>query len=354
MTRRRLFACAACLLLASCLPALADTPNSTIGDPAAAAAAPKPLRAGIIGLDTSHVTAFTKILNDPKAAGDLAGIRVVAAFPGGSPDLPSSKDRVEGFTKSVAGMDVQVVDSIPKLLEKVDVVLLESVDGRVHLDQVRPVFEAGKPVFIDKPLAANLADAIAIAELGKKHNVPWFSSSALRFGPAVQKVRHGQTDEKVGEVLGCDAWSPSPLEKTHGDLFWYGIHGVELLYTVMGPGCESVSRTSTADTDVVVGRWKDGRVGTFRGLRAGKEDYGGMVFGKKAIAPAGGYEGYQPLVVEIARFFRTRNPPVSPEETIEIMAFMAAADESKLKGGAVVTVEAVMAKGREEAKAKLK
>src|SRR4051794_31537594 len=161
--------CLGCLLFAARTKA-ADEP------------AQKPVRVGIIGLDTSHVPAFTKILNDPKASGDLAGFRVVAGFPGGSPDVPSSRDRVEGFTKQLHDMNVEIVDSIPKLLEKVDVVLLESVDGRPHLEQVRPVFAAGKPVFIDKPLAGSLADAVAIAELGKKHNVPWFSASSLRFG----------------------------------------------------------------------------------------------------------------------------------------------------------------------------
>src|SRR5947209_7571399 len=163
--------------------------------------AAKPIRAGIIGLDTSHVVEFTKIFNDPHAAGDIADIKIVAAYPGGS-DIPSSKNRVKGFTERVRGMGVQIVDSIPALLEKVDVVLLESVDGRPHLEQVKPVFAAGKPVFIDKPLAGSLADAIAIEQLGRKHNVPWFSSSSLRFSPEIAKLRH---DPRVGDVLGCDA-----------------------------------------------------------------------------------------------------------------------------------------------------
>src|SRR5688572_6905604 len=153
---------------------------------------------GIIGCDTSHVPAFTKIFNDPKAEGDLAGFKVVAAFPGGSQDIPSSRDRVQKFTDELKAGGVEIVDTIPKLLEKVDVVLLESVDGRPHLEQARPVFEAKKPVFIDKPLAASLADAVAIAELGRRHNVPWFSSSALRFSPTTVKLKQGP---KVGDVL---------------------------------------------------------------------------------------------------------------------------------------------------------
>jgi len=312
--------------------------------------AAKPIRAGIIGLDTSHVPAFTKLFNDPKAAGDIAGIRVVAAFPGGSPDLPSSRDRVQGYTEELRKMGVEIVDSIPALLERVDVVLLESVDGRPHLEQARPVFKAGKPMFIDKPLAGSLADAVAIYELGKKHKVPWFSSSSLRFSPGIIGMRK---NEKVGEVVGCDAWGPCPIEEHHPDLFWYGIHGVEILFTIMGPGCESVTRSRTDGVELVVGKWKDGRIGTFRGLRRGKQDYGAMVFGVKAVAPAGSYEGYNPLVEEIARFFKTGKAPVSAEETIEIFAFMEAADESKRQGGAAVTLESVLAKAREAAKGRL-
>jgi predicted dehydrogenase len=308
------------------------------------------IRAGIIGLDTSHVTHFTKYFNDPKSAGYTTGIRVVAGFPGGSADIPSSKNRVEGFTKDVRGMGVEIVDSIPDLLKKVDVVLLESVDGRPHLDQIRPVFEAGKPVFVDKPLAGSLVDALVIAELGAKHNCPWFSSSSLRFGPTIQKIK---TDPKVGAVLGCTAWSPCEIEPNHPDLYWYGIHGVEFLYTAMGVGCESVTRVHTKDTDIVIGIWKEGRVGTFRGTRTGAHDYGAIVFGAKSTAPAIKFEGYEALTEQIAIFFKTHKPPVDPAETIEMMTFMEAADESKRQNGASVKLETVLAKAREEAGKKM-
>ena len=302
-------------------------------EPAAA-----PLRVGIIGLDTSHVVAFTELMNDPKAEGALADVRVVAAFPGGT-DIPASRDRVAGFTERVRDLGVEIVPSIEALLPKVDAVLLESVDGRPHLDQARPVIEAGKPLFIDKPLAGSLVDALAIAALAAEHDVPWFSSSSLRFG--------AETPD-VGAVLGCDAWSPCALEPTQPDLFWYGIHGVEALYTVMGPGCARVTRVTTAGTDLVVGEWTDGRVGTFRGLRDGKRGYGATVFGAEGIAPRGRYTGYRPLCVEIARFFRTGEPPVDNATTIEIYAFMEAAHESTRAGGAPVAVADVLARAREE------
>ncbi len=303
-----------------------------------------PLKAGIIGLDTSHVVAFTQTLNNPKAEGVLSRVRVVAAYPGGSLDIPESRDRVEGYTKTLRDkFGIEIVDSIEDLLKKVDVVLLESVDGRPHLEQVKPVFRAKKPVFIDKPVAGSLADAVEIYRLAKESGTPCFSSSSLRFSPGIRSVR---TDPKFGSVLGCDAYGPCSLEPHHPDLFWYGIHGVETLFTIMGPGCESVTRVNTDNADFVTGKWKDGRIGSFRGMRKGKYDYGAMVFGSKTNGPSGSFGGYEPLVVEICKFFESGKPPVTAEETLEIYAFMEAADESKRQGGKPVTLASVLDRAR--------
>jgi predicted dehydrogenase len=332
------------------LPTLAAL--ALLASPAAAGEKAPVLRVGIIGLDTSHVTAFTALLNNPNARGDLAGFRVVAAYPGGSPDIPDSKNRLEMYTTELRDKyKVEIVDSIDELLKRVDVVLLESVDGRPHLKQILPVLRAGKRVFIDKPVAGSLADAILIYELARKYKVPCFSSSSLRFYPGIAAMRQSP---KVGEVLGCDAYGPCSLEPHHPDLFWYGIHGVETLFTIMGPGCEKVARVHTKDCDLVTGIWKDGRVGTFRGVRNNKKvGYGATVFGTKGVAPADGRGGYAPLVEEICKFFRTGRPPVSAEETIEIFAFMEAADESKRQGGAPVALETVLRRARAEAERRL-
>lgn len=293
------------------------------------------LRIGMIGLDTSHAPAFTKLFNAENATGPLKGMKVTAAFPGGSPDLASSRDRIENFTNQLREMDVLIVDSIPTLLEQVDAVLLESVDGRKHLEQVLPIFKAGKPVFIDKPLAANLTDAICIVLLAQEYNGRWFSSSSLRFSPSISKYRSGTPPQ------GAAAWSPCSLDQTHGDLFWYGIHGVETLYTAMGMGCENVIRASSEGNDVVLGNWPDGRIGTFRGIRSGKKGYGLVVFGTKSIETDAKYEGYAPLVDEIADFFAGGPHPVTNEETLEIMTFMEAADVSKERGGVSVELKEV-------------
>jgi hypothetical protein len=310
----------------------------------------KEIKVGIIGLDTSHVLAFTKELNDPKALPDLAGCRVIAAYPQGSPDIESSVSRVPGYIEGVKKHGVEIVDSLDALVKQVDCVLLETNDGRPHLEQALVAFKAGKPTFIDKPVAGSLADAIAIYTAAKKYNAPVFSSSSLRFAKGAQEIRGGA----IGDVQGCDAYSPCSLEKTHPELFWYGIHGVETLFTVMGPGCEQVSRLSTKDYDLAAGVWSDGRIGTFRGIRSkGGSGYGGTAFGSKGIREIGKFDGYRPLAVEVVKFFRTGQPPVSAEETLQIYAFMEAADESKRQGGKPVTLESVMKKATTEAESRL-
>jgi hypothetical protein len=284
--------------------------------------------------------AVATLLNRADKPDHVPGARVVAAFPQGSRDIESSVARVPEYTEKVRGLGVEIVPSIATLVEQVDAVMLESNDGRVHLEQAAQVLAAGKPLFIDKPMAASLADAIAIFVIARQRGTPVFSASSLRFGASTQAVRNGS----IGGVLGCDTYSRCTLEPTHPDLFWYGIHGCESLFTVMGTGCRTVSRTSTADFELVTGVWEGGRIGTFRGLRAGKIGFGGTAFGATGIAPIGASDGYRPLVVEIVRFFRTGTSPVDERETVEIFAFMEAADESRRNDGRAVAVADVIAR----------
>ncbi|MBP7051284.1 MAG: Gfo/Idh/MocA family oxidoreductase [Phycisphaerae bacterium] len=314
------------------------------GGPLGAAQDTPVFRIGIIGLDTSHVTAFTELLHDPARN---YGCKVVAGYPGGSPDIESSIGRVPEYTKTLKEkFGVEIVASIEELCAKVDGVLLESVDGRPHLEQVKPVIAAKKPVFIDKPMAGNLADGLEIFRLAKENNVPCWSSSSLRFGPCIAGMK---SRDDVGQVMGCDAFSPCHLDSHHPDIYWYGIHGVEILFTIMGPGCQSVQRAQTENYELVVGVWKDGRIGTFRGLRAGRQDYGALVYGSRGIVRSErGYEGYGHLVDEIVKFLKTGQAPISPDETIEILAFMTAADKSKALNGAKVELAAVLEEAKQQ------
>jgi hypothetical protein len=295
-----------------------------------AAARGAELRIGIIGCDTSHVVAFTETLNNPEAKGHVPGGKVVAAYKGGSADIPSSISRVEGYSKTLREKyGVKFYDRIEEMCQDVDAVLLESVDGRPHLEQARPVLQAHKPVFIDKPMAGSLQDVIEIFHVAKEAKVPVFSSSSLRFARATQAVCGGL----IGKVTYAETYGPCEREPHHPDLFWYGVHGVESLFTIMGTGCQTVQRQTTPDGKIeVVGTWSDGRRGVFRE----DQDFHGLAKGEKGETAAGSFDGYEPLVAVIMKFFQTGVAPVKPEETIEIIAFMEAADESKNKGGAQV------------------
>lgn len=306
-----------------------------------------PIRVGFIGLDSSHSTAFTQILNRESNTGDLAGVRVVAAFPGGNPDFPLSRDRVQGYTEQMRSMNVEIVDSIENLVKRVDVVVLGSVDGSQHHSQAEQVFRSGKPVFIDKPLAHHLADALKIQQLGKKYGVPWFSASALRYQENLQTLMRN-CNEVIGDVVGCDSFGQSRAGIGHADLAWYGVHGIEMLYTIMGTGCISVTRLQTDKSEQVTGLWEHGRIGTYRGIReqTHQAGYGATVFGTKSIQQITLPADYERLVVEIARFFKTGQTPISEDITIEIFAFIEAADASKHLGGIPVRLASVIEKAQ--------
>ena len=329
------------LLLLSCAAA------AIVSAPSRAAQAPE-IRIGLIGIDSSHAGAFTQLLNDQSAPDHIPGARVVAAFKGGSPDVEASATRIEKFTADLRDKwKIELVDSIEELLRRVDAVMVTSVDGRVHLAQSRPVLAARKPLFVDKPFTASVRDAVELARLAREHATPVFSSSSQRFSDDVLAVKR---DARVQQVTGAMTWGPAPLEPHHPDLFWYGIHAVEILYTFMGPGCERVTRTHTADADVVACTWQDGRIGVVRGNRNGASTYGQVVFGPKAVvsAPAAGEvsgvkrSNYYGLISAVVEFFRTGRAPVPLDVTVEIMAFMEAADVSKSRNGAPVAIAEVL------------
>jgi hypothetical protein len=292
--------------------------------------------------------AFAQNFHDPKAPEELKGLKIVACYPSFSPDLKSSADRVEEFKKGlVEKHQVKMTGSIEEMLEQVDAVLLESVDGRRHLKELIPVAKAGKPCYVDKPFTAGLKDAKEMVKVIKEHKLPCFSASSLRFDSAfanflaeVKKEKETSKDKGgAAGIIGCDAYAPASLDPTNPGFFWYGIHGVEILYTLMGPGCKRVACSSTPDGDLAVGVWLDGRIGTMRGIRKGPHHYGAAVLSDKGVKalPASG-DFYKGLCLAIAKFFRTREVPVPIDETLEICAFIDAALRSSEKGGCDVEI----------------
>lgn len=330
----------------------------------AAGAAAADLRIGLVGLDTSHSVDFAKLLNDPANPEHVPGGKIVVAWKGGSPDIEVSANRVEGFTQEMTKTyGVKIYDSIEDVARNSDAVIIMSVDGRRHLNEARRVFPFRKPVFVDKPMAGSLEDAIEIFRLARQYNVPCFSSSSLRYSEEVVALKQAQ----IGRLHGVFSYGPGPIEPHVADLLFSGIHVIEKCYTLMGTGCISVVRTHTANTDTVTGIWSDGRVATVRTFgykvvntfvnaptpapgtkpTAGNE-YGMIEFGSEAImaTPPALRGGYQPLLKQVMKFFQTGISPVPHAETIEILTFIEAADVSKRRGGVPVSLhEVLMANG---------
>lgn len=290
------------------------------------------IKLGVLDFDTSHVVEFTKRLHGVGVPEEqrVAGARVVAGWPGESAIMP---ERIEPYTEQLRELGVEIVNGPEELLGRVDGVLIESQEGATHLGRARPFLEAGLPLFIDKPFANSVQDAREIARLSERHDAPVFSSSSLRYAPELVELLADR--EGLGAIHGASVWTPASTHPGNPGLFHYGIHGVELLYTVMGPGCQEVWCVSEAGGEVVMGRWRDGRIGTVRGIRTGAAPFGVTVYAEKAVRtiPLETKLIYRELLKQIVTFFETRRSPVPLSHTVEIVAFMEAALHSAGNGG---------------------
>lgn len=282
------------------------------------------LRLGIIGTDSSHAVEFTRLLNNASEQDHIPGATIVAAYRGGSPRLALSRDRIEKFTKQLEQNSIPFVASISDLCTRVDGLLLLSVDPELRPAEFRQAIACNKPVFVDKPFAPSLNDALQMAKLARDHHITWFSASALRY--AATDLPH--------DAVSAEVWGPGDLGENYRlDLAWYGIHSIEALYGIFGPGVQSVARAHTAQTDVLTMIWRDGRTGTVRLIRP-DEPFGAEVFQpahppvQKALSAS-----YAPLVRAIVTFMQTGQPPVSAAETLETFAVMEASQRSKQKNG---------------------
>ncbi len=327
-----------------------------------------PVRVGILGLDNYQGLAYAELFNNPKAEGDLAGVQVVAAYPIGSDDYPESAALMARWKETFArfGADTEkgalkeyhpvvMVESVNDLLARCDAVMMMSLDGRLHLRQAESVLRAGKRLYIGRPLASSLADAVAILKLAETTGTPCFSSSQHRFSPGFIGMRD---HPEVGKVLGCDVYGGYDLKSPKADDFIRPLHSLETLYTIMGPGVKTVACSSTPLAESFTLVWKDGRVGTYRGIKEGKIKYSATVFGDLGVSTSGiyghgvptqgvvptkdKYMGYEGIAHEMAKFFKGGPPPVAASETLEIFAVLQAAERSKARDGIAVSIDDVL------------
>ncbi|HJZ92163.1 MAG TPA: Gfo/Idh/MocA family oxidoreductase [Gemmataceae bacterium] len=295
------------------------------------------LKLGILDFDTSHAVEFTRRLNHRDIDKDqwVDGAQVVIGCPGESKLSP---ERIPGYTEAMKKLEVPLVDKPADMIGKVDAMLIEAVDGSVHYERAKPFLDAGVPCYVDKPFACSVADARMIVELAAKKKLPLFSSSSLRFAPEL--VAYAD-DAKHGKVLGAVTWGPASQHERNPGLFHYGIHAVEVLYTLMGPGCESVTCTSDKEVDVATGHWKDGRVATVRGTRTGPGVYGAVAFAEKATQTLsiGTKYIYRELLKKVVETFATGKPPIDVAVTVELVGFIEAAWKSANNHGMIQKVE---------------
>lgn len=289
---------------------------------------------GMIGLDTSHVVAFARVLNDAAYEGHVPGGKVTVAFPGGSPDIHLSHSRVAGFTCELQEkFGVQIVNSPEAAAEACDLLFIESIDGRVHLDQLRRTLPFRRPTFVDKPLAHTSAEAIEMFRLAREAGIPLMSTSSLRYA---QPLSDALLDQQHGPIIGCDAFGPADELPGIPGLFWYGIHTAEVIYRVMGTGCVEVRTTRNTDGDLVVATWADGRIATLRGLRKAHGQFGVTIHrhkGAQQLNLSGGKRPYYDLLLEaIMRSLPNGASDVAEAETIEVIRFLEAANESRIDG----------------------
>jgi predicted dehydrogenase len=297
------------------------------------------LRLGIVDCDTSHVVAFSRQINHVGVSEDhrVDGARVVAAYRGTSEI--SSDAEIDAHVRTIRDeCGVEIVDSVEDLFPRIDAVLITSQGGRVHAGHALPFLQRGVPTYVDKPFTCSAADARRMVEAAQAAGTVLFSASSLRYALEVQDL--AQRRAEVGAVLGCDAYSPAALHPSNPGLFHYGIHAVETLYQIMGPGCTSVTCVSEEGAEVVVGRWADGRLGTVRGTRQGPHDYGFTAFCERAIVPAhiDATYIYRELLKVMIAALRDRTWPVSAAELVEVPAFVEAALASQQAGGRQVAL----------------
>ena len=289
------------------------------------------IKIGIVGLDISHCTAFTRIFHDRAFEYHVPGADVIAAYPGGSSMFSKSRERVKGFTDELRSVyRVPIIEDLSEVADQADAILLESVDGRQHLEQFRQL-AVGKPVFIDKPFACSTEDARAIIDIAKKTDTPIVSCSSIRFAPDIHALI--SSNEKV---VTCEAYGPAILLDDYPGLFWYGIHSTEVLFAFMGSGCRSVRCLEHPCTDVVLGQWEDGRPGLIRGTRLEDSTFGCVVHTKGGVYHAvstDNLSSYHMMLQKLVDFFRSGISPIDIEQTFQIIAFIEAANKSKEKEG---------------------
>jgi predicted dehydrogenase len=295
------------------------------------------LRVGMIGLDTSHVSAFAAILNDTQNPNHIPGARVTVAYPGGSPDFDLSIGRVGKFTEELRDQrGVKILDTPEAVAQQCDLLMITAVDGRTHRRYVEQTAPLGKPTFVDKPLAVVGSDAEAIFQLAKKHGIPLMSCSSLRYSDSFTAA----LQPHQGKLVGIDVYGPMAEQPTQPGLFWYGIHTMEMIVAAMGVGAREVRATTNKDVDLVTIEYANGRIAALRGMRVGNSGFGAVLHTEEGAIWVDAYKTAEPpyasMLKAILGSLPTGKSAIPTEETLEVIHLIEAANQSRKSAGQVV------------------
>jgi predicted dehydrogenase len=293
------------------------------------------MRIGAIGIDSSHLPEFSRRIKTLHDAGETA-CRVTKFWTDGRHDWPVAAD-VEKWRAQAVDLGVEPAASLEELLESVDGVMVLAVSGFRHLELARPSLERGMPTYVDKPLACTLEDAVEIRELAERHNARCYSASSLRFATEHAAIRAAD----LGDIVAIDAFGPGELSPGAPGLLHYGVHTIEMVDAIWGPGVKRVSAIELPDRHLLDMEYHDGRYARLRLERKGAYDFGGTVHGTKALHQFRVDFGpvYGNLVRGMTTFFEGGPAPASLDAIVENMAVMIAGNRSIAEGGAWIELK---------------
>lgn len=288
----------------------------------------KEIKIGMVGLDTSHSVAFTRCLQAPDCAPEqhVSGARVVACMRFETPF--QGKEGLDDRQKQLEGWGVKVTESFEEAVADCDAIMLEINDPAYHVEYFQKCTELGKPIFLDKPMADNIANARLIAKMAKDAGLRVFSASSLRFIPAL-----AQAIEEVGEPKYVSTYGPLGKAPAGSSIVWYGVHAFEMLERAMGLGAKSVFARKDSVGVVAIVDYEEGKRGVVE-LTEGAGSYGGSVRSENKAVPfsADNAPFYTLELVEVVKFFAGAESPVTLEDALEVTAMLDAAERSVNSG----------------------
>ena len=225
-----------------------------------------------------------------------------------------------------------VVAQPEEVIGHVDAVIVATDDGDDHVRRARPFIEAGLPVFVDKPMATNIAD---LNQFLRWHldGKTILSTSGMRYMPETRQI----TERR--EQLGDLRWLTSFTSKT-----WerYGIHALEAIYPVLGPGFISAQTNHQAGSDIVHLTHRSGVPVTLAAIHDASGSFGAVhAYGTKGDLPlklADTYTAFRAQLVAFIELLRTGTRPLPCSQTLELMTIIIAGIRSREQGGAKITL----------------